>query len=71
MVGQRSSVKSYFGVTEAMLIRDDKCITREELEEIFENTEEHYYFSGDEVPVVEFHEKSVEEVETLLASMGW
>ena len=71
MVGQRSSVKSYFGVTEAMLIRDDKCISKEELEEVLENTEEHYHISGDEVPVVEFHEKSVEEVEALLASMGW
>lgn len=70
MIGKRSSVKTLFGLTEAMLIRDDKCISREELEEVVKDLKD-VYISGDEAPVVEFYGLSVEDAEEFLAFMGW
>ena len=71
MIGQRSSVKTLFGLTEATLIRDGKCISREELEEVVKDLKDVYISGGYEAPVVEFYGLSVEEAEEFLAFMGW
>jgi hypothetical protein len=71
MIGKRSSIKTFFGLTEVMFINNDECLTRQEVEKVMKGFDGDYYISGTEIPVVEFPGKTWEEVEKIVETLGF